>query len=269
MLPGHSLIQGNSWMPPSANQALTNFFNRVENVISSSMLTDYEHVTLYEPTITQNYIAQLTNKNSNEWKALEAALLTENIQATFTAYDIQGTEGKHGADLLFRLSVNLPHYKIDKGILCQAKRFQHGTYGDIFDVMSEEDILKGKRDQVERMLSITPASFYLLYNPPSIEITSSPGGDPVFRLSPGFQIVSAQTIAGLRGRNEDSFLTILGYSTNLTGFLMNDFFPCKVGDLFGSLGGNRLDELIKKKSDPYGPVVLRMKFEQMSTIQGE
>lgn len=76
---------------------------------------------------------------------------------TLTDRGPMSQESVYGADFLGVLDIKLPGYSVSKGFLCQAKMVEIGAY------ISRSEYNR-MRDQCEKMLSLTPASFVFIYS---------------------------------------------------------------------------------------------------------
>lgn len=82
------------------------------------------------------------------------------LSVEFAPSNLQGgQESKTGADLAVRLKMDLPGLKIEKAVLLQAKRMRRSSQQDRYPELRERG-----EEQARKMLSITPASFFLMYN---------------------------------------------------------------------------------------------------------
>lgn len=246
MLPSHYLRQGNSWMSQRAANALRRYLEAVDEEISDSMVPPSGGTVPWEVTITQNLVNLIADRRWSERVTLEQTLAKDGIGVDFVARDLQGgAEQKSKADILIRVTVDLQHFYVDKAILCQAKRSTGPKFGTLF----EADGL----NQAEEMLLQTPASFFLLYHPPYSEIWKGRAPVPEYRLAVGLQFLPATSVLGMHNRSPDSSLAIIGHFSSLPPFLVNDFFQCKVGHLFGEHGRYLMDSLWDEGQNPHRP----------------
>lgn len=72
-------------------------------------------------------------------------------------------EKKYGADFMGVLDISLQDYSVRKGFLAQAKLIKPGDYMS----MTEYDAMK---DQCDKMLRLSPASFVFLYSSTKIRV---------------------------------------------------------------------------------------------------
>lgn len=82
------------------------------------------------------------------------------LEVEFHAEDLRGPqENQWGPDFGVRLHIAAPGFSVTKGVLLQCKRTYRQTSAPAFDE------LRGRgEEQAEKMLSLTPASFFLLFN---------------------------------------------------------------------------------------------------------
>jgi len=81
------------------------------------------------------------------------------MDAEFHPTNVAGEERQYGADFGVRLHIESPNYNISKGVLFQCKRMYGPEASPTFDE------LRGRgEEQARKMLSVTPASFFLLFN---------------------------------------------------------------------------------------------------------
>ncbi|OAI22056.1 hypothetical protein A1351_20695 [Methylosinus sp. R-45379] len=96
---------------------------------------------------------------------------------TFTDRGPGAQESRVGADFAGVFTAKLPDFEVNKGFLAQAKLINPG------ERMSKKES-KRLRDQCDKMLSISPASFVFLYTPygvsvvPAISIHGSQSREP-------------------------------------------------------------------------------------------
>lgn len=70
-----------------------------------------------------------------------------------------GEETRYGADFGVRLHMEADGFNITKGVLFQCKRMYDGARSPSYDALRGDG-----EEQAERMLKVTPASFFLLFN---------------------------------------------------------------------------------------------------------
>ncbi len=77
----------------------------------------------------------------------------------FHATNVASEERKYGADFGVRLHIEGQNYNISKGVLFQCKRMYGPTAAPTFRELGGRG-----EEQAQKMLSVTPASFFLLFN---------------------------------------------------------------------------------------------------------
>lgn len=82
-----------------------------------------------------------------------------SMDVEFFPTNVASEERQHGADFGVRLHIEGPNYNISKAVLFQCKRMYGPEEAPTFDE------LRGRgEEQARKMLSVTPASFFLLFN---------------------------------------------------------------------------------------------------------
>jgi hypothetical protein len=121
-----------------------------------SIVVDYAHGRIAdEPDFTSRMLQAIQERLNGKtikgilWQAVVTTSHGPNTQERAT-----------GADFMGVLNINLPDYTVRKGFLAQAKRA---------DVLSDPNISRLK-EQCERMLTLTPASYVFLYKRDSVRI---------------------------------------------------------------------------------------------------
>jgi hypothetical protein len=120
-------------------------------------------------------------------------------------------EHEFGADFCGLLDVELPEFTQSKGFLCQAKRDGNGVSvgrgprGLSTITFTNSILLDSLRNQVTKMLNITPASFVIIY--------SMQG----FLMLPGIDILTLKTSTAI-------------YAMPIKHFF-KDFMMCFIGDI--------------------------------------
>jgi hypothetical protein len=159
----------------------------------------------------------------------------------------QFEENQFGADIGIVLKTQTSEHSVEKAILLQAKRLKPDNSG-YFSPTSKYDELIEKRglDQAKKMLSITPASFFILYNPPipssrvimnfvintdTSRMTNIAESDitPVY-LSGCDDITILPALTRVGWRREGTINKIHKFTSPFSSFMVDDFFQGKVGD---------------------------------------
>jgi hypothetical protein len=147
----------------------------------------------------------------------------------FSAREITSGERRHGADLGVVARIDVPgEMELTKAALIQSKKLS--SYRGEFQETSEYPELFGSqtktlRPQFERMLEITPASFYALYNPERLRIRRG------IKLL-GTRLMPARTIQGMEAAGNLRFTAIdaLDRATPLQNWIVDQFICCEIGD---------------------------------------
>jgi hypothetical protein len=147
----------------------------------------------------------------------------------FSAREITAGERRHGADLGVVARIDVPgEMMLTKAALIQSKKL--GAYGGEFLANSEYPELFGSRTktlgpQWERMLEITPASFYALYNPERLRIRRG-----IKYL--GTRLMPARMVGGMEAAGNVGFTAMdaLDRATPLESWIVDQFICCEVGD---------------------------------------
>jgi hypothetical protein len=91
-----------------------------------------------------------------------------------------GDENQSGADIGVRVFIQTPRFSITKGALFQCKRM----YGTLPRKRSYKEIEGRGEEQAEKMLRVTPASFFLLFNSGDPRELLTLAGQPVTACCP-------------------------------------------------------------------------------------
>jgi hypothetical protein len=108
----------------------------------------------------------LYDVEEQKWKDIQGKFkeigLDVNLKGSLNG---KSSEGKIGADLGIVLKVDGNDFEMEKAILVQAKKAyvdgQEVVYKELFKM--DQGVIKGV-EQAKKMLMITPASFFFLYN---------------------------------------------------------------------------------------------------------
>lgn len=232
-----------NWLTYAQRIILIGYFYRAGRMISQRILADPNR---NEVGLTDELIYILTkDKSLKEWQQSNlhgAELRLELSFKKFTQFD----ENKIGADIGVILKVQTRMHKTEKAILLQAKRLKPSK--NVFSPTCKYDEMMSTRgkSQAENMLSITPASFFLLYNPPTtftrsikhfVGSTDASGTWGLIEddMSPAFltgnddvTILPASTRVGLVC--DATIKSLHKFTIPFANFMVEDFFQCKVGD---------------------------------------
>jgi hypothetical protein len=190
-----------------------NLVRRAANKIAAAgrmALQDLEHGrALQEPPVTDRLIAYIQYKLNDksisgvQWHAL-----------TLPDRGPNSAESQLGADLLSVVQFDLPDFKVAKGFLAQAKLVEPSSG------FTSQDSHKLK-DQCEKMLAVSPASFVFLYS-----------------LQSGILVVPAIEVLAARSCNPHELT-----SYTLARFF-TEHFECFIGDRkFAQASRHQLDVL--------------------------
>jgi hypothetical protein len=160
----------------------------------------------------------------------------------FSAREITHREREHGADLGVVAQIDVPgEMAVTKAALIQSKKLGYNggfretsNYPELFGSATKTLI-----PQAQRMLKVTPASFYLLYNPERLYIRRG-----IKTL--GIRAMPARLIEGMEaaGRVRFSAVDALERSLTFESWIVDQFVCCGVGDsraevVRTALGGNQ------------------------------
>lgn len=159
-----------------------------------------------EPSVTDRFLQAIENVFNSKVRAGKLKFEARTLRDKGT----NAPEHKFGADFCGVLNVDLRHFKVTKGFLCQAKMEKRELYIEKLPygmarlkIQYNREIEKLK-DQVRKMLSITPDSFIIIY---SVK---------------GFVIIPASSVLGIRGNSEL-------YGKTITSFF-REYIKCFIGD---------------------------------------
>ena len=155
--------------------------------------------------------------------------LSSKQQITYRNVDITCTnnnkknEKKAGFDIGLILEYEHPdlNRNIKKAVLFQAKRLYQDDQKSYSWDSKYQGFTKKSEEQARKMLSITPASFFLFYNPPNL-ITSKVNFTAM-------RIIPA-SIMKVLDKKQPKIGNIYKFSVSLTDFMLKSFLPCLVGD---------------------------------------
>lgn len=232
-----------NWLRYSQRIVLLGYFYHVARILSSRLHADPSR---NEVGLTDELIYALTGlEDLREW-------LRDNLHETELGLELstrkftQIEESIVGADIGIVLKVQTRTHQVEKAMLLQAKRLKPDK--GFFSQTSKYDELTSKHgmSQAEKMLRITPASFFILYNPPITfartmkHFVGSTDTSGTFNLiesdmSPTFltgnddiTILPATTSTGLTCKS--TIESLHKFTIPFASFMVDDFFQCKVGD---------------------------------------
>lgn len=131
-----------------------------------------------EDTYTDSLVRELRGAISRSLEELRGRFANVGVDFNieFTPVNLPvGEEMRYGADIGIRVDIHTPRVTLVKGLLLQCKRMYAPRNNPAFPE------LRGRgEEQARKMLRITPASFYLLYNGGTqedlLDFTSIPAG---------------------------------------------------------------------------------------------
>jgi hypothetical protein len=232
-----------NWLRYDQRIILLGYFYRVARELSSRLIADPNR---NEVGLTDELVYVMTkSEDLVEW--LRYNLHETELRLELEARKIkQFEESRIGADIGVLLRVQTRTHSMEKAILLQAKRLKPDNGS--FSPESRYDELTSNRGlyQAKRMLGITPASFFILYNPPMAFTRSIKNFVGSTDTTGTFNLVENDMSPAFRTGNDD--ITILPASTRIAltcegtirslhrftvpfgSFMVDDFFQCKVGD---------------------------------------
>lgn len=115
----------------------------------------------YEPVHTEDLIDAMGSAIRDRVRAAQEVLGNQvQLSVEFEPVNLPvGEEAHYGADIGVRVTITTPGFTVRKACLLQAKRM----YGPVSNPRFPEIEGRGE-DQAVKMLSVTPASFFLLYS---------------------------------------------------------------------------------------------------------
>jgi len=162
-----------------------------------------------EPSITDRFLQELESSINriNQVRGIQFSGIT------LSSLGPNADESIVGADFLAVLNIQIPGMSVSKGFLCQAKRSGRGFY---INMKTRRNIGVGfsnrteflhLRQQVEKMLIISPDSFVCIYS------------------NKGFAFIPALSVHGLLYGHDSNEV----YAKN-TRLFFSEFMMCFIGD---------------------------------------
>jgi hypothetical protein len=115
-----------------------------------------------EESYTDEVVAQVRSAIDRRLKEISAKLsdLGTNVKIEFHPAQLPvEEERKYGADIGIRVRISTPEVEAIKGVLIQCKRMYGPRHSPSYPELRD----RGEK-QAQKMLSITPASFFMLFN---------------------------------------------------------------------------------------------------------
>jgi hypothetical protein len=156
----------NVWLNSEAREKFRRFFEKLSEEISKTISKSESRGdnVADEDYLTGKIIEIINNSDQEELRKEIRELL--GLYVNIYARKNEGiNENKIGADLGIILNVTGDNIEIEKAILVQAKKAKKNNN---YISYPELKLKKRGKDQAQKMLCITPASFFFLYNPEDI-----------------------------------------------------------------------------------------------------
>jgi len=159
-----------------------------------------------------------------------ARLAQQPINLSVAVRHITHSERQHGADIGLVADIDCPgEYKLTKAVLVQGKRLYPGRRGFDQDCNYPEifksDTSESYRPQWSRLLNLTPASVYFLYNPEQLLIKRT-----IRDL--GTRVVNARIVEGFGAAGQSIFTATDSYEQgrSFANWMVDEFICCDIGD---------------------------------------
>jgi hypothetical protein len=226
------VMQERHWLSVEAVVALKRFFQRASCKISDRLKANPKFP---EEGLTSELVyTALTERDSVDF--ISALLQPTAARLSLSCSESGSAERILGSDIGFCLFVDGPGLRLRRGILCQAKRLhpdgprfsRKSRYGDLLDSHGV--------DQANKMLSITPCSYFLLYNPSDVNaIVGQTSGALELKSSldycdDGVLILPASFVAGASKQNFQPVAHLSPFTCSFVKFMVDDFIQGKLGD---------------------------------------
>jgi hypothetical protein len=166
-------------------------FGKIIEDVERTIIESIEHRRIEEEhSITDRFLQEVETK-FNEYYEQGDFLFSAR---TLPSHGRNAAEHEFGADFCGLLDVQLPKFTQSKGFLCQAKRegngvsVSRGPRGLNTIIFTNSTLLASLRNQVKKMLDITPASFVIIYSTqgflmlPGIDITTLNTSTPIYTM---------------------------------------------------------------------------------------
>lgn len=128
---------------------------RIAGAIDLSVEALHEKRAEHEPAMTDRMLGAI-EQSLGDYRAKgirwSAKTLTDRGKGS--------QESKYGADFMGVLNISIPEFAVSKGFLAQAKLIRNGSAGNINEL----------KQQCEKMLSLSPASFVFLYGADGVRV---------------------------------------------------------------------------------------------------
>ena len=225
-------IEPNNWLKPIQQGIIASYLDRACLAIGARL---HDHPDVHEVTLTDLLYEDYLSEGPRLFRLMSA------LEHNGLHIEVEGRvmnipeEAEFGADLGVVLQLQTDELTVEKATLLQAKRLSlSGDNAGYNDLLTPH-----ARRQARRMLRVTPASFFILYNP----FAGRPVKDREFAeefphrtrvnfLHPdvrvGIMVLPVMTQIGLGVPS--SVERVTPYTLPFTNFFVDDFLQCKVGD---------------------------------------
>jgi hypothetical protein len=221
---------------------LQDFFSIVDEDFSSYY---EEHPKTAEPQLDGVLIGSLTSRSFEIYgkrvNAERARSHLSPISLRIKSTSITSSERTNGADIGLVARISIPgEHQIDKAVLIQSKRLEPNLIGSFDDACAYQELFKQDQKTVQpqwnRMLDVSPSSFYFLYNPEHLPIKNK-----IKELKT--RVVPAQLVRGLStGKQAITPKEAIRFKS-FGQWMVDEFICCHTGDTRDetikiALGGN-------------------------------
>lgn len=209
------------WLGEFARRALRKFFSELDQDIrdyQASQRESWEHdlnalLTVLDRNSPQGLRSQAVER-------LRSAMRRLGIELNIEVKILNRTERTRGSDFIVFLDSKVGSLQIRKGMLVQAKKLYSAwpvaNAGSTYDAYAP--------DQAVKMLDVTASSFYLLYNPPTVEVDGGLDNDV------GMQIAAASSVLAVAETNPPSYNALRKHMIPFSEFMVDYFIQTAVGD---------------------------------------
>jgi hypothetical protein len=167
------ITHGFNWLTDEAKEIFRELFDDFSRDIANLIKRSHEiqDNLADEEYITKKLVERINQyKKRRKWRNIQKEFKRNGLKVNLKARSNEkSSESKIGADLGIVLKVDGNDFKMEKAILVQAKKAyvdgQEVVYKELFKELNRDGqkVIKGV-EQAEKMLKITPASFFFLYN---------------------------------------------------------------------------------------------------------
>jgi hypothetical protein len=237
------ITHGFNWLTDEAKEIFRELFDDFSRDIANFIKRSHEiqDNLAYEDYITGKLVERINQyKKRRKWRNIQKEFKRNGLKVDLKArINRRLPESKIGADLGIVLKVDGNDFKMEKAILVQAKKAyvdgQKVVYKELFKELNRDGqkVIKGVK-QAEKMLKITPASFFFLYNSSEILNLNNYEESIIKHLSYiGILVLPAIQIASIKNNKNKilgSLETLLPYCVCFSDFMVDYFLSCFVGD---------------------------------------